>query len=82
VAEPLFQVPLYGSDADLSRWETNYVEFGGVLRANYWFQKLRTNDWAYDNANPTSSTNMLLTGQQSPNYTANVFCISIAYTGW
>jgi hypothetical protein len=53
-----------------------------VLRANYWFQKLRTNDWAYDNANAVSSNNVLLTGQQSPNYTANVFGLSIAYTGW
>jgi len=29
LSEPLFQVPLYGNDADLTRWSTNYVEFGG-----------------------------------------------------
>ena len=53
-----------------------------VLRANYWYQRYRTSDWAYDNATPVSSNNVLLTGQSSPNYTANVVGFSVSYTGW
>lgn len=53
-----------------------------LLRANYWFQRFSSNDWAYANATPVSSNNVLLTGQSPADYTANVFGISIAYTGW
>lgn len=53
-----------------------------LFRFNYWYQNLRTSDWAYDNLTPTSSNNILLTGQQSPNYHNNVFGISVAYTNW
>jgi len=53
-----------------------------LFRANYWYQHLRADNWAYDNATPTSSNNVLLNGQQTPNYTANVFGISFAYTNW
>jgi hypothetical protein len=53
-----------------------------AIRANYWYQRLKTDDWAYDNSAAWSSNNVLLTGQQAPNYNANVFGISIAYTGW
>ena len=53
-----------------------------MLRANYWYQRYRTSDWAYDNATPVSSNNVLLTGQSSPNYTANVVGFSVSYTGW
>ncbi len=53
-----------------------------LLRFNYAYEKYRTRDWAFDNATPTSSNNVLLTGHQAPNYTANVFGVSVAYTGW
>ena len=53
-----------------------------LLRFNYAYEKYRTSDWAFDNATPTSSNNVLLTGHQAPNYTANVFGVSVAYTGW
>ncbi|MCC6195628.1 MAG: MtrB/PioB family decaheme-associated outer membrane protein [Burkholderiales bacterium] len=53
-----------------------------LFRFNYWYQNLKTNDWAYDNAAATSSNNVLLTGHQSPRYDANVFGFSVAYTGW
>jgi hypothetical protein len=53
-----------------------------LFRANYWYQHLRADNWAYDNATPTSSNNVLLTGQSSGSYTANVFGISVAYTNW
>jgi MtrB/PioB family decaheme-associated outer membrane protein len=53
-----------------------------AFRANYWYQRYSSTDWAFDNATPVSSNNVLLTGQPSPSYTANVFGISVAYTNW
>jgi MtrB/PioB family decaheme-associated outer membrane protein len=53
-----------------------------LFRFNYWYQTLRTNDWAFDNSTQTSTNNVLLTGHQSPSYNANVFGFSIAYTNW
>ena len=53
-----------------------------LLRANYAYEKYRTSDWAYDNADATSANNVLLTGHQSDRYNANVFGFSVAYTGW
>jgi hypothetical protein len=53
-----------------------------LFRANYWYQHYRSRDWAYDNAVPWSSNNVLLTGQPAPSYHANVFGVSVAYTGW
>ncbi|MCC6193226.1 MAG: MtrB/PioB family decaheme-associated outer membrane protein [Burkholderiales bacterium] len=52
------------------------------FRANYWYERLRTDDWAFDNATPTSSNNVLLTGVSSPNYGAHVFAISFIYSNW
>lgn len=53
-----------------------------TFRANYWYQRYRSTDWAFDNATPVSSNNVLLTGQPSPSYTAHVFGVSVAYTNW
>jgi hypothetical protein len=53
-----------------------------AIRANYWYERLRTDDWAFDGATPTSSNNVLLTGHMSPNYGAHVVGVSLSYTGW
>ena len=53
-----------------------------LFRANYWYQRYRATDWAYDNATPWSSNNVLLAGQPSSSYTAHVFGISVAYMNW
>ena len=53
-----------------------------LVRLNYAYERYRTSDWAFDNANPASSNNVVLTGHQSPQYDVNVFGISVAYTGW
>lgn len=53
-----------------------------ALRFNYWYERMRSDDWAFDNATPTSSNNVILTGQQSPNYDAHVFGVSVAYVNW
>ncbi len=53
-----------------------------LFRFNYWYQTLRSNDWSFDNATPTSSSGVLFTGHQSPRYDAHVFGISVAFTNW
>lgn len=53
-----------------------------LFRFNYWYLQLRADNWAYDNATATSSNKVLLTGQSTSSYTANIFAISVAYTGW
>jgi len=53
-----------------------------LLRFNYWYQNLRTNDWAYDGVTPVSSNNYLATGHQSPDYNTNVFGFTVSYTNW
>ncbi len=53
-----------------------------AFRANYWYERLRSDDWAYDNAAPWSSNNVLLTGQQSQEYSAHVIGFSVAYENW
>lgn len=53
-----------------------------TFRFNYWYEKLSSSDWAYNGASPTASANVLLTGQQSPQYQNNYFGVSVAYTGW
>ena len=51
-------------------------------RFNYWHQRQSTSDWAYDNTVAWTSSNLLLTGQTSPNYTANVVGVSVAIHNW
>lgn len=53
-----------------------------TLRANYWYQQLSTDNWSYDNAGMAASNNVLLSGQSSPNYRANVIAVALTYTGW
>ena len=52
------------------------------FRANYWYERLRTDDWAFDDATPVSSNNVLLPGYASPNHGAHVFAISFVYSNW
>jgi MtrB/PioB family decaheme-associated outer membrane protein len=49
-----------------------------TLRFNYWYEELRTTDWAYDNLTPISSGGVLLTGQESPRYRNHVIGVSVA----
>ncbi len=53
-----------------------------ALLANYWYQQLSTDNWSYDNAGMAASNNVLLSGQASPNYRANVIAVALTYTGW
>jgi MtrB/PioB family decaheme-associated outer membrane protein len=51
-------------------------------RFNYWVERLMSSDWAYDGLTPTSTANILLTGQGSPNYWNHVVGVSVAFSNW
>lgn len=53
-----------------------------LVRANYWYQRLVTDNWSYDDTSPVSSNGVLLTGQSSAEYRANVFGVSLTYSWW
>jgi predicted porin len=53
-----------------------------LFRFNYWYEKLKSDDWAYDFATPTSSSNVVLTGQQAPKYENHVIGVSVAFTNF
>ncbi|MCG6874945.1 MAG: MtrB/PioB family decaheme-associated outer membrane protein [Betaproteobacteria bacterium] len=83
IANPVQPVPTNEAKGQSLQLYAKYQASKNILlRFNYWYQSLRSNDWAYDYATPSSSSNVLLTGHQSPRYTENVFGVSIAYTGW
>jgi predicted porin len=53
-----------------------------ALRFNYWYERYRSDDWAYDNATVSSSNNVILTGQTSPDYDAHVIGVSVVVKNW
>lgn len=53
-----------------------------ALRANYWFEKLNSNDWAWDGVSAWSAQNVVLTGQTAPNYRNNLVMVFLQYSGF
>ncbi|MFZ5557258.1 MAG: MtrB/PioB family decaheme-associated outer membrane protein [Pseudomonadota bacterium] len=53
-----------------------------TFRLNYWYERYRSSDWAFDNATISSSNNVILTGQTSPDYDAHVIGFSVAVKSW
>ena len=47
------------------------------FRFVYWHEKLDTDDWALDDQDVNSTPNVLLTGEQSPNYDDNIVMLSV-----
>lgn len=83
LANPVLGVPTTTAKMQSFQLYAKYQATKNILfRFNYWYQELKSNDWAYDYATATSSQNVLLTGHQSPNYSNNVFGVSVAYTNW
>jgi MtrB/PioB family decaheme-associated outer membrane protein len=83
IANPVQPVPTNSAKGQSFQLYAKYQATKNLLfRFNYWYQRLQSNDWAYDFATPTSSNNVLLTGHQAPNYRENVFGVSVAYTNW
>jgi MtrB/PioB family decaheme-associated outer membrane protein len=50
-----------------------------ALRLTYWYQKLESNDWAWDTITPTTIPNVITNGQTSPNYDVNFVGVSVIY---
>lgn len=59
------------------RWKFNDAF---SLRVNYWYETLDGKDWMWDNATATSSNNVILNGQATPNYSNNTVAVSLAWT--
>lgn len=49
------------------------------FRLAYWHERYRSDDWALDNVKPDTVPTVLLTGEDSPNYTNNVIMLSTIY---
>jgi MtrB/PioB family decaheme-associated outer membrane protein len=49
-------------------------------RLNYWIERLMSKDWLYDGLTATSTPNVSLTGQTSPNYWNHVIGLSVAFS--
>lgn len=50
-----------------------------ALKMGYRFETYRTSDWALDNVNPTTLTNVLTFGNVSPDYTVHLIMTSVAF---
>jgi hypothetical protein len=49
------------------------------LRFMYMYEHFKNVDWAFDNVNPTTIDVILATGEDSPDYNAHVFGLSLIY---
>jgi MtrB/PioB family decaheme-associated outer membrane protein len=51
------------------------ISFNG----GYWYEHYHSSDWRYDGVMPTTVSNFLSVGEESPNYNVNVFSASVRY---
>jgi MtrB/PioB family decaheme-associated outer membrane protein len=49
------------------------------LRANYWYERFRSTDWAIDGIEPNQLANVILLGEDSPDYRVHVISLSLLY---
>lgn len=49
------------------------------LRANYWYERFRSMDWAVDGIEPNTLANVILLGEDSPDYSVQVVSLSMVY---
>jgi MtrB/PioB family decaheme-associated outer membrane protein len=49
------------------------------LNGGYWYEKYQSSDWRYDGVMPTTVSNFLSVGEQTPNYNVNVVTASVRY---
>lgn len=55
------------------------IDGASALRAFYWYQRLKSTDYAYDGMQYGTITNTIPTNEQAPNYNVNVFGVSYIY---
>lgn len=53
-----------------------------TLKLGYLFEKLTSRDWSVDGVEPGSLTQVVTTGEDSPDYRAHVFWLSVVYKFW
>ena len=49
------------------------------LRMSYWYERYRSTDWAVDGIEANTLANVILLGEDSPNYRENVVSLSVLY---
>ncbi|MCG6871233.1 MAG: MtrB/PioB family decaheme-associated outer membrane protein, partial [Gammaproteobacteria bacterium] len=49
------------------------------VRFQYLYEDYQSEDWAYDGVDPDTLANVITLGEDTPNYTVNVFGISVSY---
>ena len=49
------------------------------LRMSYWYERYRSTDWAVDGIEANTLANVILLGENSPNYRENVVSLSVLY---
>jgi hypothetical protein len=64
------------------RFNAQYIiDRVSAVRFLYWFQRLKSNDFAYDGMQVASAiTSVIPTNEQAPNYSVNVFGVSYTRT--
>ena len=53
-----------------------------TVRLAYLFEKFQASDWAYANLTPDSLSQVVVTGQDVPDYTNHLFTWSLLYRFW
>jgi len=75
---PVTQYPDLNSDMLSIRFAATYqYDKQTDIRFSYWHEQLDTDDWALDDLDVNSTPNVLLTGEQSPNYDDHIVMLSL-----
>ncbi|MDX1345037.1 MAG: MtrB/PioB family decaheme-associated outer membrane protein [Sedimenticolaceae bacterium] len=75
---PVAQYPDLTSDMLSIRLAATYqYDKQTDIRLTYWHERLDTTDWALDDLDVNSTPNVILTGEQSPNYDDHIVMLSL-----
>lgn len=81
VGSALLTAPLPGADTRLDSWNlyaTYKVRESLSLRMGAWYERYHSSDWAVDGIAPNQLANVILLGEDSPDY--NVYVVSLSAT--
>ena len=68
------------TDLDSLKLYADYkIEDNMLLHAAYWYERYRSTDWALDNVDPDTISNVISFGETAPNYNVNVIMVSMSY---
>ena len=63
----------------LQLWATYALRKDTTLKLQYWYQKLKTDDWQWEGYVPATLANVVTAGVSSPDYRVNFFGVSVLY---